>query len=326
VQRILIIRFSSIGDIVLTTPVVRCLREQFPEADIRFITKKEYALLVDSNPYLNGVLLLENGLKELIKRVKEFKPDVVVDLHYNLRTRMLKTAVGGKWYQFNKLNVEKWMRVNLKVDRLPNEHIVDRYLQSVAELDVKNDGAGLDFFFPEDFQAPEFPSELGSEFVALVIGAKFKTKQLPASKLIEICNGLTQPVVLIGGPEDDGLAQDVIAESKGKVFNGCGKYSLLESAWFIKQSALVITHDTGMMHIAAAFNKKIISVWGNTIPAFGMYPYLPESGSSFISEVENLHCRPCSKIGFDKCPKGHFDCMEKQNVSSIIERANKTLK
>lgn len=305
--------------------MIRCLRNRFPEADIRFVTKKEYAQLVDSNPHLNGVFLLENGLKELIKQIKQFKPDVVVDLHHNLRTRILKTAVGGKWYPFNKLNVEKWMRVNLKVDRLPNEHIVDRYLQSVAELDVKNDGAGLDFFFPEDFQAPELPSGLGDQFVALVIGAKFKTKQLPANKLIEICDGLNLPVVLIGGSEDETLAQEVMARTSASVFNGCGKYALQESAWIIKQSALVITHDTGMMHIAAAFNKKIVSVWGNTIPAFGMYPYLPEGGKAFISEVQGLDCRPCSKIGFDKCPKGHFRCMEEQDIKKLQIKVDELL-
>lgn len=324
-QRILIIRFSSIGDIVLTSPVVRALRKKFPEADIRFVTKKQYAELVQPNPHLNGVFLLEDSLNVLAKELKAFNPDLVIDLHHNLRTRILKTLVGGQWHAFHKLNVEKWLKVNLKVDRLPNIHIVDRYMETLKPLGVENDGKGLGFFFPQGFVEPQLPLELTNGFVAVVVGAKFKTKQLPEHKLVELCNGIQQPVLLIGGPEDEALGEAMATKLSVNVFNGCGKYSLLESAWLIRLSELVITHDTGMMHIAAAFNKKIISIWGNTIPAFGMYPYLPKGGESFISEVNGLDCRPCSKIGFDKCPKGHFNCMEQQDVLQLQTKVQKFL-
>lgn len=324
VQRILIIRFSSIGDIVLTSPVMRLLRKKFPEADIRFVTKSQYAELVESNPNLNGVFLLREKLGDLSKELKAFNPDLVVDLHHNLRTRILKTLIGGKWLAFEKLNVEKWLKVNLKVDRLPDVHIVDRYLDTVKSVGIENDGRGLDFFFPKEFIEPKILQALSTGFVAVVVGAKFKTKQLPAHKLIALCAGIEKPILLIGGKEDDALGRS-IADSVKHAVNGCGKYSLLESAWFVKQAELVITHDTGMMHIAAAFKKKIISIWGNTIPEFGMYPYLPSGGNSFISEVDGLSCRPCSKIGYDKCPKGHFKCMEEQNIQLITKRANEFL-
>lgn len=322
VQRILIIRFSSIGDIVLTSPIVRLLRKRFPEADIRFVTKGQFADLVEHNPHLNGVFLLRDSLKQLADELQDFHPDLVVDLHHNLRTRILKTLVGGKWKSFQKLNVEKWLKVNLKVDRLPNTHIVDRYLETITDFGVENDEEGLEFFFPKDFKKPEVPTELKNGFVAVVVGAKFKTKQLPAQKLIDVCNGISKPILLIGGSEDQSLGEAISNTANGTVVNGCGQYSLLESAWMIRESDLVITHDTGMMHIAAAFKKKIISVWGNTIPAFGMYPYLPNGDAGFVSEVHGLSCRPCSKIGFDKCPKGHFKCMEEQDISAIIDKAN----
>lgn len=320
VQRILVIRFSSIGDIVLTSPVVRVLRKKFPEADIRYVTKAAYADLIESNPHLNGTFLLGDKLSELSNELKAFNPELVVDLHHNLRTRILKTLIGGKWVAFEKLNVEKWLKVNLKVDRLPNVHIVDRYIETVKPFEIEGDGLGLDFFFPDGFSEPKIPEALSDGFVAVVVGAKLKTKQLPESKLIELCSGIEKPVLLIGGKEDESLGHS-ISSSVNHVVNGCGKYSLLESAWMIKQAELVITHDTGMMHIAAAFNQKIISIWGNTIPDFGMYPYLPNGGNSFVSEVAGLDCRPCSKIGFDSCPKGHFNCMQQQDVAKILERA-----
>lgn len=316
---------------MLTSPVARALRAKFPDADIRYVTKKQYAELVQPNPYLNGFFLLNQDINDLAKELKAFSPDVVIDLHHNLRTRILRTLVGGKWHSFNKLNVEKWLKVNLKVNRLPNVHIVDRYMQTVKPLGIENDENGLDFFFPPDFRVPkilpfgEMPQAEGFGFVAVVVGAKLKTKQLPQHKLLELCNGISKPLLLIGGKEDADLGRSVQEEAEGTVINACGRYSVLESAWFIKQAELVITHDTGMMHIAAAFNKKIISIWGNTIPAFGMYPYLPQGGESYLSEVNGLDCRPCSKIGFDKCPKGHFRCMEDQDMANILRQAERLL-
>lgn len=323
-KRILIIRFSSIGDIILTTPVVRVLRAKYPEADIRFVTKPQFAELVDSNPHLNGVFKLEAGIKDLANELKVFNPDLVVDLHHNLRTRILKTIVGGKWLSFNKLNVEKWLTVNLKLNRLPDIHIVERYLETVKLLGVEADGKGLDFFFPKGFKSPETPVGFENGFVAVVVGAKFKTKQLPENKLVELCDGLKKPVMLIGGPEDKELADAICSNSNGQLHNGCGVYSIAQSAWMLKQADVVITHDTGMMHIAAAFNKKIVSIWGNTIPEFGMSPYLTDE--SYLSEVSDLNCRPCSKIGYAKCPKGHFKCMEEQDIAKIIMKTNETLR
>lgn len=324
-QRILIIRFSSIGDIVLCSPVVRVLRAKFPLADIRFVTKPQYAELVEPNPHLNRVHYLNNGLMALASELRAFNPDLVVDLHHNLRTRILRTLVGGKWLAFRKLNVEKWLKVNLKVDRLPAVHVVDRYLDTLKPLGITGDGKGLDFFFPTDFEKRtdflplgEMPQAEGFGYVAVVIAAKFKTKQLPEHKLVELCNGLKRPIVLIGGPEDIALAEAIQSQTTTPIYNVCGTLSLAGSAWLVKEAEAVITHDTGMMHIAAAFNKRIISIWGNTIPAFGMCPYLPDGGNSFISEVNGLNCRPCSKIGHSACPKRHFRCMNDQNIDTII--------
>lgn len=290
------------------------------------MTKPQFVQLVVPNPHLNGVFRLDAGIKKLAAELKKFNPDVVVDLHHNLRTRILKTLIGGTWLAFNKLNVEKWLQVKLKVNRLPDVHIVDRYLETVRSLDIESDGKGLDYFFPKDFKTPEIPTGFETGFIALVVGAKLQTKQLPAHKLVELCNGMQKPIVLIGGPEDGALASAVITRSHANVYDACGAFSIAQSAWMLKQADAVITHDTGMMHIAAAFNKNIISVWGNTIPAFGMYPYLPENGSSFISEVNGLDCRPCSKIGYAKCPKGHFKCMEEQDIAKIIMETNETLR
>ncbi len=321
-QRILVIRFSSIGDIVLTSPVVRVLRAHYPDADIRFVTGAAYAGLAGNSPYTNGVFLLDGGLRKLAADLKCFRPDLVIDLHHNLRTRILRTRVGGRWLAFHKLNVEKWLRVNLKIDRLPDLHVVDRYLATLRPLGIGSDGMGPDFFFPPGHRPPELPTDLQNGYVALVVGAKYATKQLPEHKLTAVCNELNRPVALIGGAEDRPLAEEIARKTGAPIWNTCGELDLAGSASVIQRSNVVITHDTGMMHIASALNCRIVSVWGNTIPKFGMYPYLPESQQDHIvCEVPELKCRPCSKIGHSKCPEGHFRCMEQQDVHTIVQAA-----
>ena len=147
-MKILILRFSSIGDIVLTTPVIRTLKTQLDNAEIHFATKKSYFSILEANPYLSKIHLLESSTSDLIKELKKEKFDFIIDLHNNLRTRQVKLALGVKSKSFKKLNVEKWLKVQLKVDRLPNVHIVDRYMETVKELGVKMDALGLDYFIP----------------------------------------------------------------------------------------------------------------------------------------------------------------------------------
>lgn len=303
--KILVVRFSSIGDIVLTTPVVRMLKKQL-NAQVHYLTKSSYVSLLKNNPYIDSVYQIQNSITEVIPDLKKEKYDHVIDLHSNLRTQILKFRLGMPAKSFNKLNIEKFMLTNFKLDNMPKIHIVDRYLETVKHLGIKNDNQGLDFFLSanDKLDISIFPKN----YIVFIIGGQHATKILPNEKIISIIKKVNKPVLLIGGPEDAHKGEE-IAKACDKVVNTCGKYSILQSASLVQQATMVITHDTGMMHIAAAFNKKIYSVWGNTVPEFGMYPYL-ESEQSKRIEVKGLNCRPCSKIGYDKCPKGHFKCMQ----------------
>ena len=303
--KILVVRFSSIGDIVLTTPVVRMLKKQL-NAQVHFLTKSAYVSLLKNNPYIDSVYQIDASINEVIGDLKKENYDYVIDLHNNLRTQILKFRLGMPAKSFNKLNMEKFMLTNFKLDMMPKIHIVDRYLETVKHLGVKNDNQGLDFFLSanDKMDISIFPKN----YIVFVIGGQHATKILPNEKIISIIKKVNKPLLLIGGPEDAYRGEE-IAKACNKVVNTCGKYSILHSASLVQQATMVITHDTGMMHIAAAFNKKIYSVWGNTVPEFGMYPYL-ESEQSKRIEVKGLNCRPCSKIGYDKCPKGHFKCMQ----------------
>lgn len=278
---------------------------------MHFLTKKAYAPIVETNPHLDKIYLLENSLPAVLAELKKEKYDFVVDLHNNLRSLRVKQALGVPAKGFDKLNVEKWLMTRFKVNKLPHIHIVDRYMETVKSLGVMNDGKGLDFFIEEKDQVvpSSISTKLSGDYIAFAIGAQHATKKLPVEKIISICQKIDKPIVLLGGVEDMAVGQK-IAQVCPNVVDTCGELSIGQSASLVQQASTVISHDTGMMHIAAAFKKKIISVWGNTIPEFGMYPYLPwQQELSTIVEVKDLRCRPCSKIGYERCPQGHFKCM-----------------
>jgi ADP-heptose:LPS heptosyltransferase len=322
--RILIVRFSSIGDIVLTSPVIRCLKLQL-NAEIHFLTKRAFAPILIANPYIDQVHSIEKRVEEVLPQLRALGFDHIIDLHKNLRTLKLRLLLRKPWRAFRKLNLEKWLLVNWKIDRLPGVHIVDRYLNTVKFLGVENDGKGLDYFIPEAEEInvlQRFPSLPASgNFIAFAIGAAHATKRLPHQQIVRICKGVSLPVILLGGPGDRDRGEAIVTEAGAQVINTCGQLSLHQSASVVRQARQVITHDTGMMHIAAAFKKKIHSVWGNTVPEFGMTPYLPSgSEKSEIYEVQGLACRPCSKIGYGECPKRHFRCMQDIDIEQIVQR------
>ena len=321
-RKFLIIRFSSIGDIVLTTPVIRCLKQQIEDSEIHYLTKKQFVSIVENNPYVDKVHSFSGNLKETMAELKKEDFECVFDLHNNLRTLRVKRGLKSMKSSFNKLNFQKWLLTNLKINRMPHVHIVDRYLATTHMYNIVNDQKGLDYFIPQkDEVTPNMlPENYRNGYTVIVIGAKHATKQLPVEKLQALCRRLIVPIVLVGGPEDAANAEKIIGNEFHHVYNACGKYNLNQSASIIKHANLVISHDTGMMHIAAAFHKDIISIWGNTVPEFGMYPYMP--GKPHVQfEVRGLKCRPCSKIGYNACPKGHFDCMNKQNIDEIANVA-----
>ena len=307
--KFLILRFSSIGDIVLTTPVIRCLKQQYPDAEVHYVTKKSYETLLENNPHIDKVFVLENGLNKMIKDLQSERYDYVIDLHNNLRTTIIKLRLGVKSFSFDKLNLQKWILVKFKKNLMPNVHIVDRYMNTVESLGVKNDNKGLDYFIPEKDEMPSdwLPENFRNGYAVYAIGGQHETKKLPLNKMIELCQTINLPLVLIGGKEDSIISEQLTINIKNiPIFDACGKCNLNQSASIIQNSEIVYTHDTGMMHVAAALKKKIISIWGNTVPELGMYPYHTDFE---VIENKDLNCRPCSKIGYNKCPLGHFKCM-----------------
>ncbi len=323
-MKILIVRFSSIGDIVLTTPVVRAIHEQLPAVEIHYITKKSFASLLAENPHISKLYTIEKSVSEIIDQLKAEKYDCVIDLHKNIRTLRLKQSLGAKSYAFDKLNFQKWLLVNFKLNKLPEIHIVDRYFGAVKAIGVKNDHKQCELTFNSSHvvntkEAFDFDPK---SYLAVAVGAQFATKTMPEEVLASILSSINHPIVLLGGPTDveRGKAlEQTLKHHAYPVVNAIAAFSLLQSASIVAQAKTILTHDTGLMHIATAFGVPIVSVWGNTVPELGMYPYYPNNKELYsIHEVKNLSCRPCSKIGYKSCPKKHFNCMTLQNTDAII--------
>ena len=319
-KKILIIRLSSIGDIVLTTPLLRAIKNQRPDLELHYLTKSSYAPVLQNNPNIDKLFLFQKDCKEVIKDLKHEDYDYIIDLHKNLRSFRIKKALKTPSCSFEKLNWEKWLLVQFKINNLPNTSIVQRYFDTLKELKVKNDGLGLEYYSGLESQEniKGLDPEIAKSFAVLVIGGTYFTKQIPIAKSLEIIENIRIPVLLLGGPDDQATAAELVKKSNKKIGSAVGISSINESAEIIRRSEFVVSGDTGLMHIAAAYQKKIFSLWGNTVPEFGMSAYMPQHPErSIIIENKTLNCRPCSKLGYQKCPKKHFDCMNSLDVSVI---------
>jgi ADP-heptose:LPS heptosyltransferase len=333
-MKFLVIRFSSIGDIVLTTPLVRCLKQQLPLSEVHYLTKPKFSTVIEPNPYIDRIHVLQEDWGKMIAELKEEKFDYVIDLHHNLRTLRVKNDLKLPSFSFNKLNFQKLVFVKLKWNVMPKHlHIIDRYMETVNPFGVENDGQGMDFFIPKDQEISEkdIPHSHHLGYIAIVIGASYFTKKLPVYKLQELCRAIDHPIILLGAKEEYADGEQIASVDPIKVYNACGKFSLHESADLARKSKLVISHDTGLMHIAAALRKPVIAIWGSTTPSFGMVPYY---GDNYLAhhaqpyddvQVHKLWCRPCTKFGRKKCPQGHFKCMKNISIEELVRNVNKRL-
>ncbi len=309
------------GDIIYTTPVIRCIKLQLYETELHFLTKPAFKYILDNNPYINKLHLLKPDLADTIEDIKAEGFDYIIDLHNNLRTGIIKRKVNIKSSTYNKHTIRKWLSLKFKLKLVPPTHLVERYMQAVAFLGVENDGQPIDYYVKTDHQLSLLlPSTHQKNYVAFIIGATHFTKRMPNSKIISICKYITSPVVLLGGDDVKNNGDEIKLILGDKVYNACGKTTLDQSVYIVSQATKVIGFDTGLTHIAEAFKKPIASIWGGTVPELlGVQPY--QVKDAVVIGVD-LPCRPCSKFGLEKCPLGHFKCMNDIPEADIISFAN----
>jgi len=320
-KEILVIRFSSIGDIVLCTPVFRLLKKKYPQGRITFLTKKKFSKLLEGNQFIDNILSWDDldDRKELTS--KSF--DAVVDLHSNLRSFLVKLRF---WQvpsvSVKKRNLNKFLFTLTRSKMFSVTSIVDRSIEILKPFGIENDGQGLDFEVVHGLES----SVIEGNYAVVVLGGTYATKRIPENKLEELFADLQKiKVVLIGGTEEADLGMHLEEKFPVNVISVCGKLGIKESAMVIKSSKVVISSDTGMAHIAAALGKPIGLIWGNTSKDYGMSPVMKQDIELKDFEVKGLGCWPCSKLGYAECPKGHFSCMQGQKMDEVGKFVEKYL-
>ncbi|MFQ3598532.1 MAG: glycosyltransferase family 9 protein [Chloroherpetonaceae bacterium] len=322
-MRLLVIRLSSIGDILLTTPILRALKATFQEAEIDFLTKPSFTALLEGNPALKTIFTTEN-----------FEPkqryDLVIDLQHNLTSRKYHQA-GKKIVCYHKENWKKFLLVNFKVNLYRGyESVVERYAKSLAPFGVRLDEKGCEVFLnheEKDFGKKHRTAK--TPVLAVCFGARHVTKRFPPERFASALNQLLEKnpidIWLLGGKEDAPTAEEILSHvrARSSVKNFSGQHTLRETAAMLASSDAVLSNDTGLMHMAAAFQKPMVVLFGSSVKEFGFLPYK----SAFeLLEVEGLECRPCSHIGREHCPKLHFKCMRDISESGLVNAVENALK
>ncbi len=319
-KAILLIRLSAIGDIILTTPLIRVLRKRFPSARIDFITKAKYADLLRFHPALSQIYEFpDHGgfaeLKTARRWIAAQGYDVILDLHRNLRSYVLTwRQLRGPIPRMSKYAFRRFLLVKFGINRYREVvPVYRRYLNVAGHLGVGDDGRGSEIFIPRDvlqrINARLRESALPEgRFFALAPGAGFATKRWPIEYFIDLGRNLSKNnrVFCILGAQQDRRLADQIRQVLPEALDFTGRLTLLESAAVLSQARALITNDTGLMHMAEAVKTPVVALFGSTTRELGFFPMLPES---VVIENPEIRCRPCSHIGRHQCPKGHFLCM-----------------
>jgi heptosyltransferase-2 len=349
IDRVLLIRLSSLGDILLSTPLIRLLHQKHPEAKIDYVISERYADLLRYHPHINILFEFQkssgfDGLNQLAGKLVSADYDVILDIHNNLRSRWLTARLSGiargtPVFRIKKQKFIRFLLVNFKINLYRKIYgrilpVWEKYCQTAAKLGISaEDSEGIPELYIDDASVQSADKKrvdagIDPPYITMAPGARHFTKRWPAEKYAALINRIYQDTrlrtLLLGGPEDRETSQAVLDKSqKGAVANLTGNLSLLETGTIIKGSKLLVTNDSGLMHMGSAVNVPLIAIFGSTVEEFGFFP---PKRNAHIVENAGLYCRPCSHIGRKNCPKGHFRCMEEISPETVCTIALKLLK
>ena len=325
------------GEVILTTPLIRAVRKHYPEAEIDFVVKKKFFDLVKDNPHLDHIYIFDkaqpNDLKRIKKEVRAKGYHWIIDLHKNFRSRMIRRGLKAKVTSYHKMIWKRtllvWWGWNIFKEIIP---AYQKYFQAVAPMGIEYDGEGTEVVVSTDIQNIVKDKLIKGGYdtqrplITICPGASFANKRWLPDRFARVADMLRQSyqaqIAFAGGPQDHELCKQIVQQLPfGRAFNFAGKFNLLQSAALLGQSSLVITNDSGMMHLAQAQKVPVVAIFGSTTRELGYFP-LPEKSVVVENQVS---CRPCSHNGLDKCPKGHFKCMKGITENQVIQACNKLI-
>ena len=322
-MKILIVCTTSVGDVIFSTPLARSLKVQVDHLELHYALPSTWHLVLEANPYIDKVVDAES------LSLNNISYDVMIDLDQSWYRKVRCLWSKCKYTSYQPHRWEQWLMSALKINKLKNVHVADRMLSILDVLNLRHDESGLDYFVPEKGHVPLewLPEGFQKEFVVFSITSPYETRKLPVERIIEVCDRINKPVILIGTEQDATTGVEVerfftrnrsgadweeglrALGKKAIVYNGCGKFNANQLASLIKQSYCLFTFDNDHVPVASAFKKQVFLFLGNTITLFGRYPYKTRF---VIMENNKIACRPCTSTGHSRCPAGHFKCMKEQ--------------
>jgi ADP-heptose:LPS heptosyltransferase len=324
--KFLVLSISSISDLIFLTPVLRALKIQAEDAEVHLATNAILQSAISDNPYLDKLYIIDQDFWQTSVQLNEEHYDFVFDFENNFHSLVICLFCNTKNIRFKKLRWHHWLMVNLKINLPPNKHLTERFLAVIERVNIKPDDLGLDYFIPEHDKVPTewLPESHRQNFVTVIISASYNTRKLSTNRLIELCDKINKPIILLGMQSDlqeANLVEDFFRKQHGDweaglkelnkktlIFNACGKFNFNQTASLIKKAQHVFTYDNDFVAIASAFKRNTFILLGNTTLALGRYPYKTKFT---VLENNKISCRPCSSKGYHHCPKGHFNCMNK---------------
>lgn len=330
-MKILIFRLSAIGDIILTSGLVRCLKQQIPGCQIDFVVKKQFSSLISDNPYISTIYEVDSatgftGLKQLATQLRANDYDVFFDIHKNFRSRFVRNASHPeRVLKYDKHIIKRFMLTQFKIDLYkPAVPVYQRFIQSAASLGIKDDGLKTEFYINPAVQK-KISTRLAElnllplSYICLCPGASFWNKQWPIEYFTELAKKINTTtafrIVLIGGTKEKELSAQ-IASAVPTVIDMTGLLNLQESAAVLSSAQCTVANDTGMLHLSEALGRPVVGIYGPTARQLGYFPLL---STSVVAENNNLTCRPCTKMGMNSCPKKHFKCMRDLVPHSVFD-------
>jgi heptosyltransferase-2 len=343
INKALVIRLSSIGDIILASPLIRAFHKRFPNAQIDFAVKIEFAELLLHHPFLTTIHRIDtrtgfSGLRKIKQSIKSVGYDLVIDIHDNFRSKYLRSRLGTEVASVNKRKLEGFLLTKFKVHTYKGIiPVAERYLETAKKFTVIDDGEGLEVFVAQDTRARVIDKlkNLGIEnsfsvdrnkVIGFCPNAKHNTKMWPREYFMQLGRLLQEKhgarIFLFGGTSDVQHCREVLLGLNGQAVNLAGELSIMETAAAMDVCDVIVTNDTGLMHLAAARRRKIVAIFGPTVQEFGFFPY---RANSIVLEKRDLKCRPCSHIGTAECPKKHFRCMIDIRVADALSSVERLL-
>ncbi len=318
IKKLLIIRLSSLGDILLSTPLIRSIKVKYPDVSIDFILKSQYKDILLLNDYLSNIIEYKTGKndkKNLFDQLRKNNYDLVIDLQNNLRSWEIRRQLNTKCVKFNKRTLDKFLLVKFKINRLKDApQIPVRYAQSAKDFSL--DENGLDLFIPNNAAAQLIDED---KYIGFAPGSRHYTKMWLKEFYIELGNMLVKEgykIVLFGGKDDLQTCYYLSTKIPGSI-NLSNDDKIFNIAADMRRCKAVVCNDSGLMHAACALHVPVLAFFGSTVKEFGFTPY---KNKSAVLENEGLYCRPCSHIGRDKCPEKHFKCMKELTPESAFDK------